>query len=109
MLRKFISGGGNIFARTALGIPIPDCTSGYRCYRTSALAGLKLDQVRAQGYAFQVEMTYAVWRSGYQIREVPIVFLDRQVGQSKMSRAIFLEACRWVLSTRLHGSPVVQV
>jgi dolichol-phosphate mannosyltransferase len=108
-LRKFISGGGNYFARMVLGIPIHDCTSGYRCYRTSALAGLQLDQVRAQGFAFQVEMVYALWRSGRRIREVPIVFVDRQVGQSKMSRAIFLEAFRWVLTTRLHGSPVAQI
>ncbi len=108
-LRKVISGGGNHFARAMLGIPVHDCTSGYRCYRTRALARLQLDQVRAQGYAFQVEMAYALWRSGYRIREVPIVFVDRRVGQSKMSRAIFLEAFRWVLTTRLHGSPVVQM
>jgi dolichol-phosphate mannosyltransferase len=107
-LRRIVSGGGNWFARAMLGIPIHDCTSGYRCYRTGALARLHLDQVRAHGYAFQVEMAYALWRSGRQICEVPIVFVDRQVGQSKMSRAIFLEALRWVLATRLHGSPVVQ-
>lgn len=105
-LRKFISGGGNIFARAVLGIPIHDCTSGYRCYRTSALATLHLDRVRAQGYAFQVEMAYAMWRSGYRVREVPIVFVDRRVGQSKMSRTIFTEAFTWVLSTRLKGSQV---
>jgi dolichol-phosphate mannosyltransferase len=107
-LRKFISGGGNIFARAVLGIPVHDCTSGYRCYRTTALASLNLDQVRAQGYAFQVEMAYAMWRSGYHVREVPIVFEDRRVGQSKMSRSIFVEAFTWVLSTRINGSPVVR-
>ncbi len=107
-LRKFISGWGNLFARAMLGIPVHDCTSGYRCYRTIALAGLQLDQVRAQGYAFQVEMAYVMWRKGSRIREIPIIFVDRQVGQSKMSRAIFLEAFRWVLTTRLHGSPVLQ-
>ncbi len=105
-LRKFISGGGNIFARALLGIPIHDCTSGYRCYRTSALATLHLDKVHSQGYAFQVEMAYAMWRSGYRVREVPIVFVDRRVGQSKMSRKIFIEAFTWVLTTRLKGSPV---
>ena len=63
-LRKFISGGGNIFARAMLRIPIHDCTSGYRCYRTSALSTLRLDQVHSQGYAFQVEMAYAMWKSG---------------------------------------------
>jgi dolichol-phosphate mannosyltransferase len=108
VLGRFIS-DGNIFARMMRGIPVYDCTSGYRCYRTSALAGLKLDQVRAQGYAFQVEMAYAMWRSGQRIREVPIVFVDRQVRLSKMSRANFLEAFRWVLTTRLHGLPVAQM
>lgn len=107
-LRRFISGGGNIFARAVLGIPFHDCTSGYRCYRTRALATLNLDQVRSQGYAFQVEMAYAMWKSGYRVREVPIVFEDRRVGQSKMSRAIFLEAFSWVVNTRLKGSPVVR-
>jgi dolichol-phosphate mannosyltransferase len=107
-LRKFISGGGNIFARAVLGIPIHDCTSGYRCYRTAALATLNLDQVHSQGYAFQVEMAYAMWRSGYRVLEVPIVFEDRRVGQSKMSRRIFIEGFTWVLKTRLYGSPVAR-
>ncbi len=107
-LRKFISGGGNVFARTALGIPIHDCTSGYRCYRTAALQTLRLDQVRSQGYAFQVEMAYAMWLSGYRVREVPIVFVDRRVGHSKMSRKIFIEGFTWVLRTRLRGSPVAR-
>jgi dolichol-phosphate mannosyltransferase len=107
-LRKFISGGGNIFARAVLGIPVRDCTSGYRCYRTSALANLNLDKVRSQGYAFQVEMAYAMWQSGYRVREVPIVFVDRRVGQSKMSRRIFIEAFTWVLNTRINGSPVIR-
>jgi dolichol-phosphate mannosyltransferase len=107
-LRKFISGGGNIFARAVLRIPVRDCTSGYRCYSTRALAALHLDGVRTQGYAFQVEMAYAMWKSGYQLREVPIVFEDRRVGQSKMSRAIFLEAFTWVLNTRVTGSSVVR-
>jgi dolichol-phosphate mannosyltransferase len=106
-MRKFISGGGNIFARAVLRIPVHDCTSGYRCYSTRALSTLHLDSVRSQGYAFQVEMAYAMWKSGYQIREVPIIFEDRRVGQSKMSRTIFLEAFTWVVNTRLSGSPVV--
>jgi dolichol-phosphate mannosyltransferase len=106
-LRKFISGGGNRFARAVLRIPVHDCTSGYRCYSTRALRALHLDGVRSQGYAFQVELAYAMWRSGFQIREVPIVFEDRRVGQSKMSRTIFFEAFTWVLNTRFNGSPVV--
>ncbi len=107
-LRKFISGGGNIFARAVLGIPIHDCTSGYRCYRTSALRTLNLEKIRAQGYAFQVEMAYIFWQRGYRVREVPIIFEDRRVGKSKMSRKIFLEAFLWVLRIRIQGDPVAR-
>jgi dolichol-phosphate mannosyltransferase len=107
-LRKLISGGGNIFARVVLRIPVKDCTSGYRCYRTAALDTLNLDAIRAQGYAFQVEMAYAFWKRGYRVREAPIIFVDRRVGKSKMSRKIFLEAFTWVLRTRLTGEAEVR-
>ena len=107
-LRKFISGGGNIFARTVLGIPVKDCTAGYRCYRTSALRKLNLDAIHAQGYAFQVEMAYNFWKSGFRIRETPIVFEDRRVGKSKMSRAIFIEGFLWVLRARFNGDKAVR-
>jgi len=107
-LRKFISGGGNIFARAMLGIPVHDCTAGYRCYRTAALRTLNLDAIRAQGYAFQVEMTYNFWKMGYRIRELPIIFEDRRVGKSKMSRKIFIEAFLWVLRARLTGDAEVR-
>ena len=107
-LRKFISGGGNIFARAVLGIPIHDCTGGYRCYRTAALRTLNLDAIRAQGYAFQVEMAYNFWKSGFRIRETPIVFEDRRVGASKMSRKIFIEAFLWVVRTRFTGDRAVR-
>jgi dolichol-phosphate mannosyltransferase len=107
-LRKFISGGGNIFARTVLGIPVKDCTAGYRCYRTTALRKLNLDAIHAQGYAFQVEMAYNFWKSGFRIRETPIVFEDRRVGKSKMSRAIFVEGFLWVLRARFNGDKAVR-
>ena len=107
-LRKFISGGGNIFARAVLGIPTRDCTGGYRCYRTAALRTLRLDLIHAQGYAFQVEMAYIFWKRGYRVREVPIIFVDRRVGKSKMSRKIFIEAFTWVLRTRFKGDAVVR-
>jgi dolichol-phosphate mannosyltransferase len=107
-LRKFISGGGNIFARTVLGIPVKDCTAGYRCYRTAALQRLNLDAIHAQGYAFQVEMAYNFWKSGLRIRETPIVFEDRRVGKSKMSRAIFIEGFLWVLRARFNGDKEVR-
>jgi dolichol-phosphate mannosyltransferase len=107
-LRKFISGGGNIFARAVLGIPIHDCTGGYRCYRVAALSKLNLDAISAQGYAFQVEMAYNFWRSGFRWRETPIIFEDRRVGKSKMSRKIFIEAFIWVVRARFTGDKVVR-
>ncbi|HEY7340051.1 MAG TPA: polyprenol monophosphomannose synthase [Ktedonobacterales bacterium] len=107
-LRKFISGGGNMFARAMLGIPVHDCTAGFRCYRTAALCVLNLDAIRAQGYAFQVEMTYNFWKSGFRIRELPIIFEDRRVGKSKMSRKIFIEAFLWVLRARVTGDAEVR-
>ncbi len=107
-IRKFISGGGNTFARLVLGIPIHDCTGGYRCYRVAALRSLNLDAISAQGYAFQVELAYNIWKSGYRWREIPIIFEDRRVGKSKMSRKIFVEAFTWVLKTRLTGDRAVR-
>jgi dolichol-phosphate mannosyltransferase len=107
-IRKFISGGGNTFARLILGIPIHDCTGGYRCYRVAALRTLNLDAISAQGYAFQVELAYNIWRSGYRWREIPIIFEDRRVGKSKMSRKIFVEAFLWVLRTRITGDRAVR-
>lgn len=107
-LRKFISGGGNMFARAVLGIPVHDCTSGFRCYRTAALRRLNLNAVRAEGYAFQVEMAYNFWKSRFRIRELPIIFEDRRVGKSKMSRKIFAEAFLWVMRTRFTGDASVR-
>ena len=107
-LRKFISGGGNIFARAVLGIPIHDCTGGYRCYRVAALSKLNLDAISAQGYAFQVEMAYNFWKSGFRWRETPIIFEDRRVGKSKMSRKIFIEAFIWVMRARVTGDKTVR-
>lgn len=106
-LRKVISGGGNTFARLMLGIPTHDCTAGFRCYRTAALRTLDLERIRASGYAFQVELAYIFWKRGLRVRETPIIFVDRRVGTSKMSRKIFLEGFLWVLRTRFRGDPVV--
>ncbi len=98
--RRLISGCGNIFARVMLGIPVHDCTAGYRCYRREVLERIDLDSVQSQGYAFQVELAYRVMKQGFKIVETPIVFMDRRVGKSKMSRAIVLEAFTFVLRTR---------
>lgn len=100
LLRRFISGGGNIFARFMLGIPVHDCTAGYRCYRRHVLESIELDSIESQGYAFQVELAYRVYKRGFKIVETPIIFMDRRVGKSKMSRTIFLEGFTWVIRAR---------
>ena len=100
LLRRFVSGGGNIFARFMLGIPVHDCTAGYRCYRRAVLESIELDTIESQGYAFQVELAYRVYKQGFKIVETPIIFMDRRVGKSKMSRKIFLEGFTWVIRTR---------
>ena len=99
--RKFISGGGNTYARFMLGLPVHDCTAGYRCYRREVLEAIDLDSVQSQGYAFQVELAYRVLKKGFRIVEIPITFMDRRVGKSKMSRTIFIEGFLWVLRARL--------
>jgi dolichol-phosphate mannosyltransferase len=103
-LRRFISGGGNIFARVMLALPIKDATAGYRCYRREVLKALDLGSITSQGYAFQVEMAYQTLKHGFRVREVPIIFVDRRVGKSKMSRKIFIEGFVFVLRARF-GRP----
>lgn len=100
LLRRFISGGGNIYARFMLGLPIHDCTAGYRCYRRKVLETIDLDTIQSQGYAFQIELVYRVRKHNFKIVETPIIFQDRRVGKSKMSRKIFLEGFIFVFRTR---------
>jgi dolichol-phosphate mannosyltransferase len=90
--RQFISRGGNIYARTILGLPVADATGGFRCYRRHVLEAIDLDAIQSNGYSFQIELVYRTLRAGFSIGEVPIIFPDRRVGQSKMSRRIVLEA-----------------
>ncbi len=104
-LRRLISGGGNIFARFMLGIPVHDCTAGYRCYRREVLESIDLDTIQSQGYAFQVELAYRVMKQGFKIVETPIVFMDRRVGKSKMSRKIVIEGFTYVLEARFSKQP----
>ena len=87
-----------------LRIPVRDCTAGYRCYRRKVLESIDLDTIQSQGYAFQVELAYRVMRQGFKIVEIPIIFMDRRVGKSKMSRTIFLEGLTWVIRTRFSRS-----
>ncbi len=103
--RRLLSGGANIFARTVLFMPVHDCTAGFRCYRREVLERLGLDTIESQGYGFQVEMAYRVQKYGFKIVETPIVFVDRRVGKSKMSRAIVLEGFTYVLRARFKKLP----
>ncbi|HEY1017189.1 MAG TPA: polyprenol monophosphomannose synthase [Herpetosiphonaceae bacterium] len=90
--RRFISKGGNFYARLILGLPLADATAGYRCYRRAVLDTLNLDAITSNGYSFQIEMAYRTHSAGFKVGEIPIIFPDRRVGQSKMSRQIVIEA-----------------
>ncbi len=107
LIRRLISGGGNIFARFILGIPVHDCTAGFRCYRREVLQSIDLDTVQSQGYAFQVELAYRVMQRGFKIVETPIIFVDRRVGKSKMSRKIVIEGFTYVLRARFSKQPSI--
>ncbi|HLY95123.1 MAG TPA: polyprenol monophosphomannose synthase [Gaiellaceae bacterium] len=99
--RRFVSIGGSWYARVLLGVSIRDLTGGFKCYRRAVLERIDLDAVHAKGYAFQIETTYRALRAGFRVVEVPIRFSDRTAGQSKMSRAIVLEAVARVPALRL--------
>jgi dolichol-phosphate mannosyltransferase len=99
--RQLISRGGNIYARTVLGLPFSDLTGGFKCFTRRALETLDFDGVQSVGYCFQIELTYRAHKAGLKIAQVPIVFPDRRVGESKMSGAIFKEAVLGVWRLRL--------
>jgi len=99
--RHLLSKGGSLYSRLVLGLSVRDLTSGYKAFRRSALEAIDLDAVQSEGYAFQVELTYRAILRGLHVVEVPIVFVDRRVGQSKMSRRIFAEAVVMVPRLRL--------
>jgi dolichol-phosphate mannosyltransferase len=103
LLRKLISRGGSLYARTILGLTVRDLTGGFKCFRREVLEGIDLPSVECTGYAFQIELTYRAARRGFRVVEIPILFADRRVGHSKMSRRIVLEAIRKVWSIRLSG------
>jgi len=101
LLRRLISRWGGLYARLVLGIPVNDLTGGNKCFRRKVLEALDLDSVSSQGYGFQIEMTYRAIRKGFRVKEIPITFSDRQLGQSKMSKRIVLEAVVLVWKLRL--------
>jgi dolichol-phosphate mannosyltransferase len=102
-LRRFISAGGSTYARILLGTHLRDLTGGFKCFRRTVLETIPLERISSRGYAFQIETTYRALRAGFRITEVPIVFVDRAEGHSKMSRAIVLEAVWRVPLLRLRA------
>jgi dolichol-phosphate mannosyltransferase len=90
--RLILSYCANIYARAVTGLPVWDATGGFKCFRRSVLQAIDLDQVRSNGYAFQIEMSFRAWKRNFRIAEIPIVFVDRTEGTSKMSNSIVREA-----------------
>ncbi|MDQ6871558.1 MAG: polyprenol monophosphomannose synthase [Gemmatimonadota bacterium] len=92
MSRLFLSYAANIYARAITGLPIFDATGGFKCFRRNVLESIDLSSVKSNGYAFQIEMSYRVWKRGFRLVEIPIIFVDRTEGVSKMSKRIMREA-----------------
>ena len=101
--RHLLSKGGSLYSRAILGVGVRDLTSGYKAFTRAALEALLVEKVDSNGYSFQIEMNYRALRRGLKVREVPIVFVDRQVGASKMDRKIVLEAVLTVWKLRLRA------
>ena len=104
LLRKLVSRGGSWYARVVLGVKVRDLTGGFKCFRRSVLEALDLNSVHADGYGFQIELTYRTIKAGFRVVEIPIVFRDRRVGESKMNARIALEAVWKVPALRRRGS-----
>ncbi len=103
LVRRFISRGGSLYAQVLLGLRVRDLTGGFKCYRRAVLEALPLDEIHSRGYAFQIETTYRAIRKGFRVCEVPIAFVDRAEGGSKMTKAIVVEALWKVPAFRLQA------
>ena len=103
MSRLLLSWFANKYVRWITGLPLTDATGGFKCFRRAVLEAIPLDRVRSNGYAFQIEMSYRAWKKGFRLAEVPIVFVDRVEGQSKMNKRIVREAVWMVWWLRLQG------
>jgi dolichol-phosphate mannosyltransferase len=99
--RQVISKGGSLYSRAILGVDVHDLTTGFKAYKKATLIAIDLDRVQSNGYSFQIETTFRALRKGLRVVEIPIVFIDRRVGHSKMNRLIFLEAMRIPFRLRL--------
>ncbi len=111
--REFLSKGANIYNRIMLGVRVKDATGGFRVYRAATLRKIDLNGIESAGYCFQIDMTLRVLQGGMQIREVPITFVERERGASKMSNSVIIEAftrvARWGLNSWLHGHSAASV
>lgn len=101
--RLLLSYYANLYARTITGLPVRDTTSGFKCFRKRVLESIDLDRVHSDGYSFQIEMTFRAWKKGFRICEIPIIFVDRHAGSSKMSKRIVREAIWMVWWLRIQG------
>jgi len=101
--RLFLSVGANIYTRVITGMPLKDATGGFKCFRREVLDALPLDRIKSDGYSFQIEVNFHVWKRGFKIKEIPIVFEDRRSGTSKMSRRIVWEAVFLVWKLRFYS------
>lgn len=102
MKRLLLSYYANVYTRIITGLPLKDATGGFKCYRRETLESINLDKIKSNGYSFQIEMSFKIWRRGFNLTEIPIIFVDRDAGVSKMSRKIVYEAVYmvWVLKLR---------
>jgi dolichol-phosphate mannosyltransferase len=103
LVRRALSWGGSAYARVILGVPVRDLTGGFKCFHRRVLDALDLSRVHADGYGFQIELTYRAIEAGFKVKEIPIVFRERRVGQSKMTARIALEAVWKVPALRVRG------
>ena len=99
--RLLLSLWANWYTRVITGLPLKDCTSGFKCFRRQVLESIVLDKIKSDGYSFQIEMNFMAWRLGFRIVELPIIFVDRELGSSKMSRKVMKEAAVMVWRLRL--------
>ncbi len=103
MSRLLLSYFANVYTRVITGLPLRDATGGFKCFRRHVLESINFDNVKSSGYSFQIEMSMRAWKSGFRIKEIPIIFVDRVAGTSKMSKKIMREAIWMVWALRLRS------
>jgi dolichol-phosphate mannosyltransferase len=99
--RLLLSSFANLYTRIITGLPVHDATGGYKCFNRKVLEAIDLDRIKSNGYAFQIEMTFKAWKKGFKVKEIPIIFVDRVKGKSKMSKKIVREAVTMVWKLRI--------